>query len=62
MAAADEVAVAAFLKGAIGFMDIVRVVRCVLDRADFSLNPDYQTIIEADAQGRRFANETIQTL
>ncbi len=62
MAAADEVAVAAFLKGAIGFMDIVRVVRRVLDRADFSLNPDYQTIIEADAQGRRFANETIQTL
>ena len=62
MAAADEVAVAAFLKGAIGFMDIVRVVRSVLDRADFSLNPDYQTIIEADAQGRRFANETIQTL
>ena len=61
-AAADEVAVAAFLKGAIGFMDIVRVVRRVLDRADFSLNPDYQTIIEADAQGRRFANETIQTL
>lgn len=62
MAAADEVAVAAFLKGAIGFMDIVCVVRRVLDRADFSLNPDYQTIIEADAQGRRFANETIQTL
>lgn len=62
MAAADEVAVAAFLKGAIGFMDIVRVVRRVLDRADFSLNPDYQTIIEADAQGRRFANEMIQTL
>lgn len=62
MAAADEVAVAAFLKGVIGFMDIVRVVRRVLDRADFSLNPDYQTIIEADAQGRRFANETIQTL
>ncbi len=62
MAAADEVAVAAFLKGAIGFMDIVRVVRRVLDRADFSLTPDYQTIIEADAQGRRFANETIQTL
>lgn len=62
LAAADEVAVAAFLRSEIGFMDITRTVRRVLDRADISDNPDYCAIMDADIQGRRLAAEVIQTM
>lgn len=62
LAAADEVAVASFLRSEIGFMDITRAVRRVLYRADFSDNPDYRAIMDADAQGRRLAEEVIRAM
>ena len=57
--AANEVAVAAFLDGRIGFTDIARTVETVLGRSDFSPVPDPATIIAADAGARRLARESL---
>lgn len=60
MAAADEVAVEAFLSKKIGFMDMVRLVRKVMDKADVCMKPDYEAIIDADDQGRKLATELLK--
>ncbi len=57
--AANEVAVAAFLDGRIGFTDIARTVESVLAASDFSPVPDPATIIAADAAARRLARESL---
>lgn len=58
MAAADEVAVARFLAGEIGFLDIPRVVEAVM-AAHVSLpEPPLEAVLEADARARAEA-ETI---
>jgi 1-deoxy-D-xylulose-5-phosphate reductoisomerase len=54
--AANEVAVAAFLTGAVGFTDIPRLVEAALDRhADHAAAPvrDLEQVLAADASARR---------
>ncbi|EFM13095.1 1-deoxy-D-xylulose 5-phosphate reductoisomerase [Paenibacillus curdlanolyticus YK9] len=50
--AANEVAVARFLQGEIGFLDIDRIVETVLEKHAPIANPDQATIADADAWAR----------
>ncbi|HEY3951146.1 1-deoxy-D-xylulose-5-phosphate reductoisomerase [Phenylobacterium sp.] len=68
MNAADEVAVSAFLKGRIGFLDIAEVVEETLARMDRQnlLSPPQNDPVEAaritDATARRVADEVVSSL
>jgi 1-deoxy-D-xylulose-5-phosphate reductoisomerase len=57
--AADEVAVAAFLDGAISFLDITEVVARVLDAAEDSVPSTVEDVLAADAAARREAARLI---
>ncbi len=57
--AADEVAVAAFLEGTIGFMDIPRTIRSVLDRTGAATLLSIGEVLEADQTARMTAREVI---
>lgn len=59
--AADEVAVAAFLKGTIRFPAIARVVEETLNRMPSSEPASIAAILEADGDARRKAQEVIET-
>jgi 1-deoxy-D-xylulose-5-phosphate reductoisomerase len=53
--AANEVAVAAFLDGKIGFLDIAAIVEDALAGVDGAPVPDLSALVEADAEARRLA-------
>ena len=53
--AADEVAVAAFLDGSIGFNDIPRIIEDVLTRTTSGKLDSIAKVLEADGEGRRLA-------
>ncbi len=53
--AANEVAVAAFLEGRIGFLDIAVAVEHVLSRIDGSPARDLGELVEVDLRARRLA-------
>ena len=57
--AADEVAVAAFLAGRIGFTQIVETARAVLDAADWASAQDFTGLVEADSLARKMSREHI---
>ena len=57
--AADEVAVAAFLDGNIGFDQIPRVIEQVLEVTDSRAPESIQKVLEADAVSRQVAGEII---
>ncbi len=57
MAAADEVAVEAFLQRRIRFTEIAAVIEAALAAHEGSPDPDLETIDAADAWARRFAND-----
>jgi 1-deoxy-D-xylulose-5-phosphate reductoisomerase len=57
--AANEVAVAAFLAGRIGFLDIPAVVGAVLDEMGAPALPDLPTVMALDREARRRAEEVI---
>lgn len=63
LSAANEIAVAAFLAGTVGFLEIARIVEQTLDRAAAALTSrSPETIDDAialDSQGRRLAMELI---
>ncbi len=59
---ADEVAVAAFLDGRIGFTDITNVVREVLMRHDAVMPRDVEDVEAADAEARAYAREACARL
>jgi 1-deoxy-D-xylulose-5-phosphate reductoisomerase len=59
--AADEVAVAGFLAGEIGFQDIARINRTVLDRRT-GLADDLEALIAADERARRLARAEISQI
>jgi 1-deoxy-D-xylulose-5-phosphate reductoisomerase len=59
--AADEVAVAAFLEGRIGFQDIVRVNRSVLERRP-GLSQDVDALLRSDARARELARDAVDGL
>src|SRR5215469_9780736 len=60
--AADEVAVAAFLDGSIGFDQIPRVIEQVLEVTDSRAPESIQKVLEADAVSRQAAREKIAAL
>ncbi len=51
--AANERAVALFLKGRIGFTDIPRLIRCAMDEADSSIDADVEHILAAEESAIR---------
>jgi len=53
--AANEIAVAAFLKGAVGYNKIVDIIRKTLDEMEFNRQPDLEEILAADHEARRIA-------
>lgn len=60
--AANEVAVAAFLKGAIGFLDIAMIVEDVLNRYSAPVPRQIDDVLEADAQARMMAGLVMERL
>jgi 1-deoxy-D-xylulose-5-phosphate reductoisomerase len=58
--AADEVAVAAFLDGRIGFMDIPRVVRAALEAVPAERADTLEGVLDADARSREAARAAIE--
>ncbi len=57
--AADEVAVAAFLEGTIGFNDIPRLIEAVLDATESGKLESIAQVLAADAEARRHAHERV---
>jgi len=53
--AANEVAVDAFLNGAVPFTDIARINACALEKTDTSDHCDLESALAADAEARRVA-------
>jgi len=62
MNAANEVAVAAFLAGRIGFLDIVETVERTLDASAPAKPDSIEAIIALDQAARRLATEKIAAL
>ncbi len=60
--AADEVAVAAFLEGAIRFNDIPRIIEDVLSRTNAGSLESIGSVLKADAEARRSAQEQVAEL
>jgi 1-deoxy-D-xylulose-5-phosphate reductoisomerase len=58
--AADEVAVAAFLEGDIGFEEIQRLIREVLDETEARRPESIREVLEMDAQARRQARKRVE--
>ena len=59
MNGANEVAVAAFLEGAIRFPDIPAVIAATMDRATFIEKPSFDDIYSTDFEAKRIAAEII---
>jgi 1-deoxy-D-xylulose-5-phosphate reductoisomerase len=60
--AADEVAVAAFLAGTIGFDDIPRIVEQTLAATHAGKLESIAQVLEADAESRRYAQERVAAI
>lgn len=61
-ATADEVAVEAFLTGAIGFGDIARVIESTLNRVSVEPADCLDAVLEAECEARREAEEAVAGL
>jgi 1-deoxy-D-xylulose-5-phosphate reductoisomerase len=57
--AADEVAVAAFLEGKIGFLEIPRIIEQAVAASNSGTLGSIAEVLEADAEGRRYAQELV---
>ena len=53
--AANEIAVWAFLKNRIGFLDITAVVEKTMEKIDFIKKPTLEEYFESDGEARNFA-------
>src|ERR1700719_2439087 len=60
--AADEVAVAAFLAGSIGFNDIPRIIEDAVSASNSAKLESIHKVLEADAEARRHAHERVLRL
>lgn len=58
--AANEVAVAAFLRQTIGFTEIAELIEAVLTQADVQAAESLDAVIAADRQARRLATDWVQ--
>lgn len=59
MNAANEIAVAAFLAGEIGFLDIYDVIEKTMDKRENKMNPDFELLCEEDEWARAYAKELL---
>lgn len=59
MNAANEVAVAAFLREEIGFLQIAELIGKVMDQAPFIAKPTYADYVETDKEARRLAHSLL---
>lgn len=57
--AANEIAVAAFLKDSTGFNDIYRIITETLERVPFIADPDYSDFVSTNTEARRLAASLI---
>lgn len=62
MNGANEVAVAAFLKGEIRFTDIPRIISETMDKTEFIKNPDLEAIYSTDFAAKAIASDILKTL
>ena len=58
--AANEVAVAAFLAGRIGFLEIPEVIEKAMDQGIFIQNPEYEDYVLTDKETRRFVESILK--
>jgi 1-deoxy-D-xylulose-5-phosphate reductoisomerase len=57
--AADEIAVAAFLEGSIGFDDIPRIIEDTVSASNAGKLESIPKVLEADTEARRYAQERV---
>jgi 1-deoxy-D-xylulose-5-phosphate reductoisomerase len=62
MNAANEIAVAAFLRDRIRFTEIPSVIEKTIGKCNFVAKPDIEDIFESDRQGRIFAEEFVNQI
>ncbi|MFV0544703.1 MAG: 1-deoxy-D-xylulose-5-phosphate reductoisomerase [Bacteroides sp.] len=60
--AANEMAVASFLREEIGFLEMSRVIEQTMEKASFVASPTYDDYVATDAEARRLAVEQLTTL
>jgi 1-deoxy-D-xylulose-5-phosphate reductoisomerase len=60
--AANEVAVAAFLKKGIGFLDIAMIVEDVLNRYSAPVPEGLEDVLAADVRARELAGQVMERL
>lgn len=60
--AANEIAVAAFLRDAIGFNDIYRVITSTLERVQYISNPDIDDYVATNEESRRVAQDLVSNI
>jgi len=60
--AADEVAVAAFLAGSIGFNDIPRIIEDAVAASNSGKLESIAKVLEADAEARRYAEQRVSEI
>lgn len=60
--AANEVAVAAFLRDRIGFNDIYKTIITTLDRTPFVAEPVYEDFVATNSEARAIAQEYVATI
>ena len=60
--AANEIAVAAFLAGQIGFMQIAALIESVITQLPMSRVPDLATILAVDQQARHLAKRWLRNV
>ena len=58
--AANEIAVFAFLRNRIGFLDITEVVEQTMNKVSFIQHPTLQEYFDSDGEARNFAASLIQ--
>ena len=57
--AADEIAVAAFLEGKIGFTDIPKILEKTVEK-EFSTGDSFEEVFETDKEARKFAASLVK--
>lgn len=60
--ASNEIAVAAFLRDAIGFNDIYRVITSTLERVQYISNPDIDDYVATNEESRRVAQDLVSNI
>jgi 1-deoxy-D-xylulose-5-phosphate reductoisomerase len=58
--AANEIAVFAFLRNRIGFLDITAVVEKTMEKISFIESPTLDDYLDSDAEARNYAASLIQ--